>query len=261
MLLDCWSRVCRYLKATSIIRLSRVNNVLHRILSCLSKEVSSEDTYPIGNRMHHQNILEEPPIITRNKRWLFLGLVKIWVSDRNQWYYDKSCYLIDTYTAIYRMDMNISRMNGVYFLSIHRYHDILYTPIEVHTLDLSYCTGVRNVSNLRKVHTLLLQHCSEVEDVSPLKNVHNLSLINCKKVTNVSSLEGVHTLDLSYCTGINDVSSLGKVHNLSLHGCTNVTDVSSLGEVYNLDLSYCTEISDVSLLKKFILLTFKAAPK
>jgi len=97
--------------------------------------------------------------------------------------------------------------------------------IKVHTLDLSYCDNVSDVSNLGGVHTLNLRHCDNISDVS--------------------ALGGVHTLNLSGCRNVSDVSALGGVHSLNLYNCQNVTDVSALGGVYALNLGRCFNITNI----------------
>ena len=88
---------------------------------------------------------------------------------------------------------------------------------ELHTLRLSMCTGVTDVSALvgcASLHTLDLSHCYEVRDVSPLAGCASL-----------------HTLVLSYCPGVTDVSALAgcaSLHTLNLSSCDGVTDVSAL---------------------------------
>ena len=42
--------------------------------------------------------------------------------------------------------------------------------------------------------------------------VHTLDLSKCNNITNVSALGKVYNLDLSYCYKITDVSTLGSVH-------------------------------------------------
>ena len=48
-------------------------------------------------------------------------------------------------------------------------------------------------------------------------HVHTLDLSGCDGITDVSALGGVLTLDLINCTGITDVSALGGVHTLTCH--------------------------------------------
>ena len=61
-------------------------------------------------------------------------------------------------------------------------------------------------------HTLNLSDCDELVDVSALRNVH-------------------HTLDLSGCDELEDVSALGNVHTLDLSGCDQLVDISALRNV------------------------------
>jgi hypothetical protein len=95
-------------------------------------------------------------------------------------------------------------------------------------LDLSY-------SNFENIPTIV-------------NNIHTLNLTRCEKITDVSALGNVHTLNLSYCNNIKDVSALGKVRNLDLSACYSIYDVSALGKVYDLNLSWCDKLKDVSML-------------
>lgn len=110
--------------------------------------------------------------------------------------------------------------------------EILSRLSHVHTLNLCFSRGVRDVSALGHVHTLTLSYTG-VKDVSGLGNVH--------------------TLNLSH-TGVTDVSALGNVHNLNLVR-TRITDVSALSNVRELDLSYAwvTDISALANVKRLII--------
>ena len=101
---------------------------------------------------------------------------------------------------------------------------------------------------LGDVHSLELTRCTGVTDVSMVGNVHKLVLTKCTGVTDVSALGSVHSLYLFECTGVKDVSALGRVHKLHLDKCTGVTDVSMLGRVHKLILRRCIDITDVSML-------------
>jgi hypothetical protein len=52
--------------------------------------------------------------------------------------------------------------------------------------------------------------------------VHTLDLSRCKHITDVSALGGVQVLDISRCFGVTDVSALGKVRTLNLEGCNQI---------------------------------------
>ena len=88
---------------------------------------------------------------------------------------------------------------------------------DLHTLDLSNCSGVSDVSALAScanLHTLKLTGCFAVVDVSALascSSLHTLDLSGCKGLANVSELAGcasLHTLKLSRCAEVRDVSAL-----------------------------------------------------
>jgi hypothetical protein len=58
--------------------------------------------------------------------------------------------------------------------------------------------------------------------------VHTLNLSYCKNITNVSVLGNVYDLDLSYCNNITDVCAFENVHlpKLYLSSYENITDNS-----------------------------------
>ena len=83
----------------------------------------------------------------------------------------------------------------------------------MHTLNLTWCAGVVDVSMLGGVHTLLL--CStSVRDVNTLSEVQYLDLSGCRFVEDVSALGQVDTLDLRNCFGVKDISALTGVRRL-----------------------------------------------
>ena len=76
----------------------------------------------------------------------------------------------------------------------------------------------------RELHTLRLSKCTGMTDVSGLAgcaSLHTLDLSWCSRVTDVSALAGcasLHTLDLSWCSRVTDVSALAGSANLhTLH--------------------------------------------
>ena len=92
----------------------------------------------------------------------------------------------------------------------------------LHTLNLSYCRGVTDVSALGKcasLHTLDLSFCSGVTELGALAgcaSLHTLNLSNTNvddkdlnKLANSESLKNsLHTLDLRGCRGVTGVSAL-----------------------------------------------------
>ena len=94
----------------------------------------------------------------------------------------------------------------------------------LHTLNLSGCSGVTNVSTLAgctSLHTLNLSNTNiddeALKELAKLPNLHTLNLSGCSGVTNVSTLAGcasLHTLDLTGCYSVTDVSALAGCANL-----------------------------------------------
>ena len=64
--------------------------------------------------------------------------------------------------------------------------------------------------------------------VTRVGSVHTLNLSKCKNIKDVSALGSVLKLDLSDCQNIIDVSALGSVHELNLHGCKKIKDIGNL---------------------------------
>eukprot|EP00055_Hartaetosiga_balthica_P004388 m.11379 g.11379 ORF g.11379 m.11379 type:complete len:570 (-) comp3828_c0_seq1:193-1902(-) len=119
----------------------------------------------------------------------------------------------------------------------------------VHTLHLSLCPLLTNVSSLANVHSLQLSHCAELTNVAPLQNVHTLRLVSCSAVTNVQALGSVHTLSLTACQGVEDVRRLGRgVVDLKLNGCDAIKDVSALSSVHTLRILSCLNITNLTCL-------------
>ena len=86
------------------------------------------------------------------------------------------------------------------FNGVHWYHGRISTCISpiliftllalgrVHTLNLSFCTGMTDVSALGTVHTLNLSHCTSVIDTSALGHVHLLDISDCNGIIDVLAL-------------------------------------------------------------------------
>jgi len=72
-----------------------------------------------------------------------------------------------------------------------------------------------------------------------LSEVHTLNISDCEKITDVSVLKGVSNLDISWCDGINDISGLGegKLHTLNISD-TRLKDVSALTNLRHINANY-----------------------
>jgi hypothetical protein len=127
------------------------------------------------------------------------------------------------YSLMYYLDSDFRR----------RLNSLLSRPEQQLSLNLRHKSHeVKNESVLDNAHSLDLSHCRDITDVSAQGDVHTLSLIHYLRVTDVNALGNVNSLDLSECDGITDISTLGNVHKLSLSGCTGITDVSELATVH-----------------------------
>jgi len=91
--------------------------------------------------------------------------------------------------------------------------------------------SIKDVSSLGNVHTLDLSFCTKIKDVSMLSectNLHTLILWDCHGIVDVSTFRkcpNLHTLELWNCTGIKDVSALSmcqSLRNIELIGCVHL---------------------------------------
>jgi hypothetical protein len=163
----------------------------------------------------------------------------------------KNVSLLDQY-KIHSLDLtrtyvtDVSCLGNVHTLKLHGCcinNESLKMLKHVHTLDLSYCKGIYDVSMLGNVHTLDLSYCKGIYDVSMLGGVHALNLSKTSP-SGVAFLGNVHTLNLSNCSYLGNLSVLRNVHTLSLSKSDiGDLDIMELRNVHALDLSY-TFISD-----------------
>ncbi len=95
---------------------------------------------------------------------------------------------------------------------------------------------------LGSVSTLDLTRCTGIRDVSPLATVKNLNL-SLTDVSDVSSLSRLQELDLSCCYRVRDVSMLGRLRKLVLFNCHDVIGLSHLRDVYDLTLTHIRRLN------------------
>lgn len=86
-----------------------------------------------------------------------------------------------------------------------------------------------NVTTIQKwqifnlsIHSVHISNCSELRDVSVFGDVYHLALFNCNNFTNISGLRKVHHLLLYKCNGVTDMSSLSNVKYLQIYGCQRI---------------------------------------
>lgn len=168
-----------------------------------------------------------------------------------------------------KYEINASILHNINKLTLIYYDNIKIPYLKnLHTLDLSYSSYVKDVTYLGHLDTLNLNCCQNIIDVSPLSKVRKLSLrftnvenvdslgnvfwlnlSNSPKIKNISKLNNNDTLILSYCINIEDVNGLEKINTLYLTGCTKIKDISPLKNVKNLCLSECNYINTLALSK------------
>jgi hypothetical protein len=69
---------------------------------------------------------------------------------------------------------------------------------------------------------------------------HTLSLSDCSRIEDVSRLGHIHTLTLSRCNNIRDVTALNYVPTLNMRGCKFIADRrSTLGSAHTFDIINC----------------------
>ena len=114
-------------------------------------------------------------------------------------------------------------------------------PSPIHTIILSRNQSLHIYNNqlwhlLNMVHTLDLSNCQKITNVSALGNVHTLHLSFCKKITDVSALGNVQKFPITgirdSCEPEGDFVDSKKLHTLNLSGCYQITDVSALDNVH-----------------------------
>src|ERR1700689_3726629 len=44
----------------------------------------------------------------------------------------------------------------------------------IHTLYMSGCTGITDLSPIKGIHTLYMSYCTQIIDLSPIKGIHTL---------------------------------------------------------------------------------------
>ncbi len=144
------------------------------------------------------------------------------------------------------------------YRALNRVHTLIASPQNaddiialgegyIHTLNLTRCSNIMDVSPLDRLHTLHHQTGKIKDgDVSALGHLHTLDL-SYANITDVSALGQVHTLDLS-SSGVVDVSALGRVHTLNISD-TEVKAINALGRVHTLGLRH-TKVEDISALER-----------
>jgi hypothetical protein len=75
----------------------------------------------------------------------------------------------------------------------------------------------KNNGELVHIHTLNLTGCHNIKDVSSLRNVNTLNISDCQGITDVSGLTKVHELNISHCPKIKDVGCLRKLKKLTIN--------------------------------------------
>ena len=140
-------------------------------------------------------------------------------------------------------------------------------PPSVTTLNVSYCSQVRNLGllgELPNLHTLILKRCHHLKagSLGALKFFNTLTdlyLDGCYEIGNIEELRDVITLEclsLKYLSSLTDVSPLAdldNLHTLDLEGCRNLQNVTPLGKIgglTNLSLGRCVKVVDVEALKE-----------
>jgi len=106
-------------------------------------------------------------------------------------------------------------------------HDVDYTDDLMKALGKIYHLNLSGRFSLQDEHLPFLSE------------VHTLNISDCKNITDISVLKGVSNLDISWCDGINDISGLGegKLHTLNISD-TRLKDVSALTNLRHINTSY-----------------------
>jgi hypothetical protein len=113
--------------------------------------------------------------------------------------------------------------NRLQYLNIHLYfyeipERIISTWKSLKRISVSYCPKLGCISALSTVPDLTLSYCNGIKDVSNLGKQRKLTLSGCVYLDSITSLSSVYELDISYCTSIRDISSLKDVMILKMKG-------------------------------------------
>jgi hypothetical protein len=112
-----------------------------------------------------------------------------------------------------------------------------YLSKQLHTVEISYCISLVDVSSFSHVHTLMLSDCPNVVDVSQLGKIRHLCLSSCSGITDVSALGKVYDLHLYHCNGILDISCLKHNRKVSMDDNRSIQDYSSLKNCFSLSFA------------------------
>ena len=106
------------------------------------------------------------------------------------------------------------------------------------TIHIELCQ-IFDVSKLAHVFSVELCYCSGLKDISMLGRVQNLCVVGCKEIEIFCKPLGKNqNWDLSF-TNIADLTGFEVLHTLNISTCKNVRDVSHLSTLYALNISAC----------------------
>lgn len=167
---------------------------------------------------------------------------------------------------------------GIFYLSIKQNlpNDIISILQSLHTVEISKCQHLTDVSSLNNIHHLRINYCQGITDVSTLRNVYFLNLFGCHGITSIFSLNDTHRLGIHKCKRITSIYNLPRVKYVVINKChrlddvsglankkyvsifdSDIQDVSKLGTVRHLRFIQCQWITNVSTLNTVQKLTLK----
>lgn len=144
--------------------------------------------------------------------------------------------------------LDLSPLAGIHTLSIQNGECVrdLSPLIGIITLTIYHALQIMNkhIEPLKGIHTLYLTQCACVSNLTPLKGIHTLKLIGCWTLTDLTPLAGIHTLYLGECWFLKDLSPLKGVHTLTLTNCQEVINLTPLIGIpnFNHNLGLDTDI-------------------
>ena len=93
--------------------------------------------------------------------------------------------------------------------------------------------SLSELTNVHELRISWYYTLSAEDTLRPWSCVHSLEISNCRNISDVSLLGGVHSLKLSWCRSISDISALDGVHHLEIFCCLQLPDVYHSGSIPN----------------------------
>ena len=220
---------CRILVLTQQVGSSMPVGCPSQSLVWISNDVDVGD----GSQFSHlKSISIQSPRLT-NEQVEKLPTLRIMNLSYNPLLTQVSCNLAN----VYHLDLSHTSITSVNALT------------NVHTLNLSNCTGITDVSALTGVHNVNLSGCTSLASLKGLENAHTVDISGCILIDNVQALQSASHITMDNCVLIRRVNILANAHTIIMRRCHSVTSISALQNVHHLDLRECSMITESEIQK------------